>query len=548
MNNSNNFNSNSKKAPPQNGKKVEVEGSKRKAAEKSMGLGSRRRSARERKLALLQDVENLKKKLRHEENVNRALQRAFNRPLGALPRLPPYLPQYTLELLAEVAVLEEEVVRLEEQVVSFRQGLYQEAVYKCSTKSSDEDLTPKIRHSRSSSQSEVVNASSRKLLSMDPASTRHSSEFENGNQCKSLVGATPTPIKRHLKKPQLLIKNANSPKIQCRSVEQAQESSSGSSDDRVLDVDSEANKMSEDILNCLIRIFVRLSTSKRKTMDLECFSSSGAKAVNVESNLRDPYCNSPEVKKRDIGNYNHFYAIEAHSLDLNRKTNASFLIRRLRILLDKLASVKLDGLSHQQKLAFWINIYNSCIMNAFLEHGIPNNPVVRMQKATVKVGGYVLNALTIEHLILRLPYHLKYTCSISGKNDERAIRRALGLEWSEPLVTFALSCGSWSSPAVRVYTASQIESELERAKRDYLQAAVAISTSNKLVVPKLLDWYLLDFAKDMDALLDWVSLQLPDELRNQALKCLDTKDTQPLSTVLQVMPYNFSFRYLIVYR
>lgn len=35
----------------------------------------------------------------------------------------------TLELLAEVAVLEEEVVRLEEQVVSFRQGLYQEAVY-----------------------------------------------------------------------------------------------------------------------------------------------------------------------------------------------------------------------------------------------------------------------------------------------------------------------------------------------------------------------------------------------------------------------------------
>ncbi|CAL5377366.1 unnamed protein product [Camellia sinensis] len=54
------------------------------------------------------------KKLRHEENVHRALERAFTRPLGALPRLPPYLPPF---LLAEVAVLEEEVVRLEEQVV-----------------------------------------------------------------------------------------------------------------------------------------------------------------------------------------------------------------------------------------------------------------------------------------------------------------------------------------------------------------------------------------------------------------------------------------------
>lgn len=39
-------------------------------------------------------MDKLKKKLRHEENVHRALERAFNRPLGALPRLPPYLPQY----------------------------------------------------------------------------------------------------------------------------------------------------------------------------------------------------------------------------------------------------------------------------------------------------------------------------------------------------------------------------------------------------------------------------------------------------------------------
>ncbi|THG18119.1 hypothetical protein TEA_001644 [Camellia sinensis var. sinensis] len=65
-------------------------------------------------------VDKLKKKLRHEENVHRALERAFTRP---------WEPYLTLQLLAEVAVLEEEVVRLEEQVVHFRQGLYQEAVY-----------------------------------------------------------------------------------------------------------------------------------------------------------------------------------------------------------------------------------------------------------------------------------------------------------------------------------------------------------------------------------------------------------------------------------
>ncbi|KAI4321539.1 hypothetical protein MLD38_034907 [Melastoma candidum] len=87
-----------------------------------------RKSSRERKLSLQQDVDMLRKKLRQEENVRRALERAFARPLGALPRIPPYLPRPTVELLAEVAVLEEEVVRLEEQLVAFMEGFYHETV------------------------------------------------------------------------------------------------------------------------------------------------------------------------------------------------------------------------------------------------------------------------------------------------------------------------------------------------------------------------------------------------------------------------------------
>lgn len=96
-----------------------------------------------------------------------------------------------------------------------------------------------------------------------------------------------------------------------------------------------------------------------------------------------------------------------------------------------------------------------------------------------------------------------------------------------------------------MYTASHIETDLEKAKRDYLQAAVGISSANKLIIPKLLDWYRLDFAKDLDALIDWVCLQLPYELANQAVKCLERRGKQPLFTLVQVMPYNFSFRYLI---
>ncbi|KAL0288141.1 UNVERIFIED_CONTAM: hypothetical protein Scaly_2740500 [Sesamum calycinum] len=442
---------------------MELKGGKSETAEKTMA--NRRRSARERKMALLQDVDNLKKKLRHEENVHRALQRAFNRPLGALPRLPPYLPQNTLELLAEVAVLEEEVVRLEEQVVNFRQGLYQEAVYISSRKSPSPDLTPSRnelttgssirKHSRSSSQSEANLgssrpspllsriASTRKFLSADSPSDglRNSPESPcNGKQPQNEQGlALENGLGGDNQSSSTSDKDKLSPpkKSLCRTVEQAQESSSGSSDDRVADVESEANRMSEDILKCLINIFVRLSSSKGKTMDFESFSPLSAKALsenNVESNFRDPYCNFSELKKRDVGSYKHLYAIEARSVDLNRKTNASFLIRRLKILLDKLATVELDGLNHQQKLAFWINIYNSCIMNAFLEHGIPDSPnmiVLQMQKASISITPMSTN-LTIlaAHLIRIRKFQLSSNNKGRGTCAERPNDRTSDLETS----------------------------------------------------------------------------------------------------------------------
>lgn len=40
------------------------------------------------------------------------------------------------------------------------------------------------------------------------------------------------------------------------------------------------------------------------------------------------------------------------------------------------------------------------------------------------------------------------TCPKAVKNDEMRARSVFGLEYSEPLITFALCCGSWSSPAV----------------------------------------------------------------------------------------------------
>ncbi|KAI4327474.1 hypothetical protein L6164_019930 [Bauhinia variegata] len=595
---------------PLNGDKGKMEdgGSRAMVGQKTVKNG--RRSNRERKIALIQDVDKLKRKLRHEENVHRALERAFTRPLGALPRLPPYLPPYTLELLAEVAVLEEEVVRLEEQVVNFRQGLYQEAVYISSKRNAENSSDPieqnssirssKHQRSRSLSQTEfnslttmarnqpslARSASSRKLFSSDIATDspigklvsgkhlhRKQDSFSSipeegrGKENRSFSNLVKdkqspekktakviTPVKKPPMKQESADKSMDHLKLQLEwrllDQERAPESSSSSSDDRASEVDSTPNRISEDIVKCLSSIFARIGTSKDKLGESKAMLSRSPSALNQcnkEKDLYeyDPYGVSSESEKKDVGPYKNLFEVKASTVDLNRTTNAVFLIHRLKFLLGKLASVNLKGLTHQEKLAFWINTYNSCMMNAYLEHGIPETPemvVTLMQKATITVGDHLLNAITIEHFILRLPYHLKFTCPKAAKNDDMKARSIFGLEWSEPLVTFALSCGSWSSPAVRVYTASQVDEELEAAKRDYLQATVGITKTNKLMIPKLLDWYLLDFAKDLESLLDWVCLQLSDELRNDAVKCLERRGRDPISQLVQIMPYDFSFR------
>ncbi|KAK2372709.1 hypothetical protein QL285_073819 [Trifolium repens] len=537
------------------------------------GAGSRKMAAahnntskkgrRERKMALLQDVDKLKRKLRHEENVHRVLERALTRPLGALPRLPLYLPPHTLELVAEVAVLEEEVVRLEEKVVSFRQGLYQEAVYISSKRNAENLIDPmeqnsirgsKHQRSKSLCQSEFNStsikpqnclsrsASSRKLINGKQLHSKQDSlsSIPEAKSIEKKMAKVITPVKKSPIKHESVDKCADQLKLQLekRLVDQEKaQNSSSISDDKVLEVDSTPNRVSEDIVKCLCSIFMRIGTFKDNLGDSK-----------TKTTPRDPYGICSVSKTKDIGAYNSFWEIDASTADFNRMKNSAFLINRLKFLFGKLASVNLKGLTHQEKLAFWINTYNSCMMNAYLEHGIPESPemvVALMQKATIVVGGHLLKAITIEHFILRLPYYLNFTCLKAAKNDEMKARGIFGLEWSEPLVTFALSCGSWSSPVVRVYTASQVDNELETAKRDYLQAAVGITKTNKLIIPKILDWFLLDFAKDLESLLDWVCLQLPVELRKEAVECLERRGRQPFSQMVQMMPYDFSFRLLV---
>ncbi|KAJ1268857.1 hypothetical protein BS78_07G165600 [Paspalum vaginatum] len=356
------------------------------------GIKGRSQSRRERRIALQRDVDKLRKKLRHEENVHRALERAFTRPLGALPRLPPYLPSQTLELLAEVAVLEEEVVRLEEQVVSFRQGLYQEAIITSMAKNTHFPDSVRCTPARHKPSARVQGAEV-------PTSTRRGSD-QGAADWPSLKRAT--NAKQTPRRPGRSLSQGDCPGkenqscgtnscrdfglaplsnvARCRvqvaeKCATAQTTSSAVEDHKAIDgsngIDADkeasttANEVSEELLTCLLDIFSQMSTSGSQGGEERASSPSVSGSCGSSSDAAcagDPY-GVLDFGWRDIGRYKQFRSVDAASFDTDVSAGAAAVLgRRLKTLLRRLSSVDLAGLSHQQRLAFWINTYNSCMM------------------------------------------------------------------------------------------------------------------------------------------------------------------------------------------
>ncbi|KAL6506406.1 hypothetical protein OROGR_024587 [Orobanche gracilis] len=338
------------------------------------------------------------------------------------------------------------------------------------------------------------------------------------------------------------------------------------------------NKLSENIMKCLVFIFVRLLRTSR-VMELEksgpvarstnfsmtfrAETSSNSKAsltFQKDSRQQDPYgiFDSEDSIPRDIGPYKNLIRFTSSSMDMKCIQNSSSvpLFQRLKVLMDGLKKVELRFLSHQQKLAFWMNMYNACIMHGYLQYGVPSvfspeNLLALVNKATLNIAGNTINAQAIEHFILRKPKD-KLVKEILGKDDkdtkQMIVNELYGLKSPDPNITFALSCGTRSSPAVKIYTAEGVTAELERSKLEYLQASIMVIGSKIIGIPELLLMNMNDFASDKESLIEWICQQLPTScsLRKSIVDCFrGLPHGGKASVVVDRMPHEFEFQYLL---
>jgi len=166
--------------------------------------------------------------------------------------------------------------------------------------------------------------------------------------------------------------------------------------------------------------------------------------------------------------------------------------------LDSLASARLEGMSSDDRLAFWINVYNAYTIALINKHNeresIRNiNMFLGLVKGKgpwkeeiVRAAGRTLTLDEVEHKIIRV-------------------------EFKEPRIHAALVCAAMSCPPLRTeaYEGRRLNQQLEDQTRTFLrdrQTENRLDLGNSVIhLSPIFDWYREDFGKTDAAILRFVA-------------------------------------------
>ncbi|XP_010918370.1 uncharacterized protein [Elaeis guineensis] len=230
--------------------------------------------------------------------------------------------------------------------------------------------------------------------------------------------------------------------------------------------------------------------------------------------------------------------LEAYASDDRRhldygRISTSEEFRRYVNLVQDLQRVDLFALPADEKMAFFLNLYNAMVIHAVIRLGRPGGVIDRRAFYTdfqYIVGGYHYSLSTIKNGILRLnrrqPYSLVKPFSATDKRLELAVEKL------NPLIHFGLSNGTRSSPSVRFFSAEGVEAELRYAAREFfLNGGMEVDLGKRTVhLTKIIKWYSVDFGQDKD-ILKWI-LNYLDATKSGLLTHL-LNDGGPVNIVYQ---------------
>ncbi|KAJ4885754.1 glutaredoxin-related [Raphanus sativus] len=200
------------------------------------------------------------------------------------------------------------------------------------------------------------------------------------------------------------------------------------------------------------------------------------------------------------------YSSDDHSRVDYVRISQSEEFRRYLNLAQDLQRLNLLELSTDEKLAFFLNLYNAMVIHALIRIGRSDGMIARRSffaDFQYVVGGYSYSLNSIRNNILRGAHRQSYPFIkpfMRGSTHHELSHQKLN-----PLVHFGLCDGTKSNPVVRFFTPQGVEAELKRAAREFFQNGGIKVVLDKRVVhlSRIIKWYKEDFSEGKK-LLKWI--------------------------------------------
>ncbi|KAK8304833.1 hypothetical protein V6Z12_D03G019600 [Gossypium hirsutum] len=528
--------------------------------------------------SLKQEILQLEKRLQDQFEVRHALETALgyrtsshdNRNETSVSITKP-----ATELIKEIAVLELEVVYLEQYLLLLYRKAFDQQVSSISLSKRDERIktpldSPRGRFSKVSRPddvSKVENLAVRSSYCENPCEEPSVHRCHSSLSQHSVLSSRTSTLDENLDR---AIRACHSQPLSM--TEYAQNASNIISlaehlGTRISDhVPETPNKLSEDMIKCMAAIYCKLAdppliqngfSSPNSSMSSasafsppqqhDMWSPGFRNNSSFDVRLDNPF--HVEGLKEFSGPYSTMVEVPWIFRDSQKLGDVEHLLQNFRSLICRLEEIDPMNLKHEEKLAFWINIHNSLVMHAFLAYGIPQNNVKRLfllLRAAYNIGGHTISADTIQSSILgcrisRPGQWLRLLLSSKTKFKTGDEKQAYAIKQPEPLLYFALCTGNHSDPAIRAYTPKRVFQELETAKEEYIRATFGVRKDQKILLPKIIESFAKDSSLDSVGIIEMVERALPESLRRSIRKCQLGKSRKNIAWI----PRNFTFRYLI---
>jgi len=176
--------------------------------------------------------------------------------------------------------------------------------------------------------------------------------------------------------------------------------------------------------------------------------------------------------------------------------------------LTQLSNTNPDKLSHNEKLAFWINAYNAFTLQVIVD----NYPVESITE--LHTGGKIIG-----YLLGKTVWDKEFITINNKKYSLNDIEHKILRKMNEPRIHFTIVCASISCPELlnEAYEADKIVKQLEGQTRKFMtdKSRNHFDVKNrKAYLSKIFDWFNEDFGKSEENVLKFVSQFIPEDISN----------------------------------